>query len=406
MSTAVKVIQAPIEFGNTVKNSTDLFDKGCKVTNYSVKTIDATANLISGATSAWGPLTALAKSLSGFCSVVSAFNLINRLFEFLLPGKNGDFSWKFWKKNKVKPLKYEWMDKSWQPDGSKLSKDKLDELKKKASANRLQDDGYWTWMKTASQTGLTFCHAIDFVSFFNAIGAIALGTAGAVLTTVKNVVYLPVAMLNIADSGYQIRMADRYVSNCTDKVKKWAELRAKGADEVKAHFDDKITATAAKVDALKEKLALDNVGEPEKNAIRAFVEHKERKIARWDQYKAECDSDDFANTEGNGQLQFFKDCTIKIQEWGKNATIAKSNASKTKTKSWLNIANQVGKFALGLICLVGLATGVAFNPIFVLVISIGWLATHVFGFSKAVYSVYNPTQKLQRPKLNYAATAA
>lgn len=104
---------------------------------------------------------------------------------------------------------------------------------------------------------------------------------------------------------------------------------------------------------------------------------------------------------GNGlkleNTEFCKYGEEKKVEWVKRTEIAKSNKKKVNTKTWLGIANNVGKLALGVIGLVGLAVGIATNPWFVLAVAVGWFATYTFGFTKWVYGNYNKPTTIVKP---------
>ncbi|MEC7839968.1 MAG: hypothetical protein VX777_08020 [Chlamydiota bacterium] len=132
------------------------------------------------------PISNLSHKPGGISNISGFIHLTQRAFEFFRKGENGDYPWKFWKKNKETNPKYTW----------------------------IQDDGYWTWMNTASKVGLTACNAIDAVRFINYIATLTLKVASSFLFYIKNILILPVILLNVADSGYHIHVANNRIKHC------------------------------------------------------------------------------------------------------------------------------------------------------------------------------------------------
>ena len=411
MGPVVNVVQKPVELANHLKNNTDLLDKSCKVIKQSSSAVKAGAELAGKA--AYGPLMEFAKCCGIFSTLVGALNLINRAFEWIVKGKknvnaDNDYSWKSWKKNKTEDVKYEWMKSNWSPkepsSSSSLSSISKKEYEKRLNDNRLQDDGYWTWMKTANRVGLTAAHTLSLIDFLSVIGLFVLGPAGLILSTIKNIIYLPCSALDIADGAYKVKMAGKYVENCQKKVKKWTDRTKLGRDQIVSKYNKKITDTQLKLDALNVKKNLPQTALAEKKAIEDYIHQKELKIGRWKTYIRE--SKLSKDGKVSPQSQLAKDCDFKIKNWVKNVDLTKNNAKKEKAKNWIGIAYNIGKVAMGIISLVGLVLTVfslvtcpVFAPAFLLATSIGWAGTELVGLSKECYGFFNPTVYVRKPHL-------
>lgn len=400
------VVRKPLELANHIKNNTDLLDKSCKVIKQCSSALKAGAELAGKV--AYKPLMEFAKCCGIFSTLVGALNLINRAFEWICKGKknvntDNDYSWKSWKKNKTEDVKYEWMKSNWSSKGSSSSLSKKD-YEKHLNNNRLQDDGYWTWMKTANRVGLTAAHTLSLIDFLSVIGLFVLGPAGLILSTIKNVIYLPCSALDIADGAYKVKMAGKYVENSQNKVKKWTDRTKLGKDQIALKYNKKITDTQLKLDALKARMNLPQIALDEKNAIKNYIHQKTLKMGRWKTYITESQLSKDGKVSPESQLA--KDCQFKIKNWVKNVELTKSNAKKEKAKNWIGIAYNIAKVAMGIISLVGLALTVfslvtcpVFAPAFLLAASIGWAGTELVGLSKECYGFFNPTVYVRKPHL-------
>lgn len=374
----VSIIQKPTTMLNDIKNNTDPADKACKVVTNAVKLADKAIN-VSGGSQVWEPISKFAGQLNVFNGLVGAFNFINRANEFVSParmmqGKKvvSDYRWKCWKKCSGKAV-----------EGSKdFDKNK----------NVFKDDGYWSVTKLVSQIFLTIAHSVAFVQFWEVLGLVAYGAASSFLGLAKNILYIPAATFGIIAGGISLSESKHHVNNVARKIHNWQDKLGgeNGEDFKKAdllkHYDVKLQARKVELKETTDTKA--------QAALQA-------KINKYTQFIT-----DINNVTDGDKLsedtKFHKYCTVKLEGWGKNLETAKVNKGKTQTKTWLGIANQVGKLAFGILAIVGFAVGIATNPWFVLALSAGWVATHTLGLTKWLYGNYNKVADIKAPTPNIA----
>lgn len=351
-------LQATAECAVKIKESTDTLDKFSKV-------ISSSFRAAQGFGVSSQPLAKMVGQFETFSGLVGGFNIINRIADWSCKGKNGDYAWKFWKK--------------------------------KVDDHTFCDDGYKSGAKVGNEALLTVVHGIDFTRFLGGVGAFDLGPAAAPLSLAKSIILLPVAALGIWDAAAKISNANRYVRNVANRVNKWATRAGLGKVDLKNLYDEKKAAAAAKIVALKDKIV--DASENVRRRLGAEIEKLELKERRWSCYLKEID----ALAEGEDTLpegsQFRNDCEVKHKGWEKNYKVAKTNATREKTKSWLEIVGSIGKIALGVIGIVALFVGFMFNPAFIIATALAWTAIYTLGLTKNLYGMYNPIRQIEKPKL-------
>lgn len=440
----VKVIQEPVSWADATKNSTAAADKLSKVGVYGTTAIDAAASIIADSPtvgSACQPLSNLAGQLKIFTGLCGAFNLVNRAKGFVCPSKNGDFAWKFWKKT---------------VDGPEVfADDGYWTWMKTTSEGFLTVAHSMEFIKFFDTIGLyNLGDAAPILSMVKNVAylpAAVFGIADGGYKIhqcgkwVKNTEAKVWKWEHRKEMGVDELLAkyDAKLVASAAKVRAFADrigILKTGIKEIEAEKDAEGISKGKKKSLEKRVRPL----AAELKALSSFKERLENKQRRWTTYQHELQearpaiiarlaeetvAGRIAEREGAGEeideaaraaireevveelknkpvselldkeAQLIKDCDWKAKAWAKNVESAKYNVGKEKTKNWLGIANNIGKLVIGLTCLIGIFTGIAFNPIFILCVSIGWTATHIFGLAKELYGIYNVQKKIEKPHL-------
>ncbi len=392
----ISAIQKSIQITNIIKNNTETFNKVVEIFLNSLTAIKTCCFIVKD--SWFEPITKIVVKLNGLSCFISGFYLVDRLYEFLcVNNRIDDHPWKFWKKN-CKNTAYDWMKDDWRPMGKKVHS--IDEIahKKKTRNNLIQDDGYWTFMKTAGACLLSIANILEFIKFFDCIGVFVLGAAKIILSVAVHMFYIPCSFLGIIDSLYKIRMAGKYTENCREKKRKWTDRKEIGKAELLQKYGTKKSRMTEKIDALKFRMSLETIPEKEKEAIAHYTNDKQKKIDRWNRYIEETSG---FNEKGcmTTCCSLMNDCNFKILNvWSPNVKTAEKNEKTEKKRNRLEIVNHIGIIALGILCCVGFFMGILFDPLFILLMSVGWTVTKIFGLSKELYNIlYKPEQMIHVP---------
>lgn len=340
-----------------VKDNTDSLDKASKVLTNALLVPRAL-----GAASV--PLVKVSEAFESFSGLVSGLNIVNRVADWACVGKNGDYAWKFWKK---------------QTEG------------------RYCDDGYKSGVRVGQEALLTAVNAIDFTKFLSGVGAFDLGAAATPLGLAKNIILLPISALGIWDAASKIKQANQYVKNTAAKVHSWVAKAGLSKVEILAKYQDKLKLAAETKKDLNAKMtdATDEAKKGIKTQL-GVIENKER---RWTRYVDEANKLGAATDRLGTNSQFKTDCAEKTKRWTQNVDIAKNNAKTEKVKSWLEIAGNICKLVLGILGIIALFVGFATNPAFIVAFALGWVAAHALGLSKNIYGMYCPVKHIQKPRL-------
>jgi len=262
----------------------------------------------------------------------------------------------------------------------------------------------WTGAKVGQNVCLTVSHGIEFGSFLQKIGCfnfigynpLAIGLAPAVvpLEVVKNTFYIPASVCGIWNSFQSICKQNSKVATLDAKKIKWEGRKALAAD-------DKAKLV---VNRLNEHATLAGKNAPDLTPVEAERFAKLTKnLPKWTAY------DNEMKANANVSASFDKVCDFKINGYDQNIKTESSNSYKVRTKEWLNIANNVGKFALGIfgLVLVALAVFVGFTACTAITASVacGWFATHMFNVAKNIYEDKNKLDAVVKPSWKAAAAA-
>jgi len=357
MGAIANAMQGVVKAASDVKDNTDSLDKGSKVLTNALLVPRAL-----GATSV--PLVKLSEAFESFSGLVSGLNILNRVADWACVGKNGDYAWKFWKK---------------QVEG------------------RYCDDGYKSGVKVGQEVLLTAVHAMDFTKFLSSVGAFDLGAAATPLGLAKNIILLPVAALGIWDAAAKISQANKYVQNTAAKVHTWVAKAGLSKGELLAKYQDKLRLAKETASDLMAKMA-EATGKA-KTEIEAKLGSLDVKGRRWTCYVKEAKALENDTDKLAADSQFKRDCAEKTKRWTVNVDIAKHNAKTEKTKSWLEIAGNICKLVLGILGIIALFVGFATNPAFIVAFALGWVAAHTLGLSKNIYGMYCPMKHIHKPRL-------
>jgi len=276
------------------------------------------------------PIRALSSQLKQFCGIISGFHFIDRAWEWITPGKNGVYRWQVWKKD---------------ADGERLSE--------------------WSEVKTTSSVFLTAAHGFSFVEFVSGIGLMVFGPVAAIATLAKNILYVPASFFGSIDCGQKIDSAEKKVVKLQTKQLKWhVRLTQWNVSQISQYYAAKQARLSPAMTAIE--------------AARRNHIHN----------GAICQND--ANALSEVHQAFGR----KVNQYNQAINVAKENARRSKNKNWFGLANNVGKFAIGIFSLGALGFGIMTLPYVVVATSAGWIATHAFGVGKELYGSYRPEQRL------------
>lgn len=347
MSAILKPFEWVTGFGSDVKKNTGSLDSFSKMATNGWKVIETAAEVSNPS------VTNVMNQFKGFSALVSTLNIVDRASEWFSPKKREE----------------------------------------------------WTWQKYVSQSALTVSHGLEFTSFLHQAGFVNLGSfasqiaPGIVpLEVAKNTFYIPASLFGIWHSAKAMGKQDAKVASLEGKVQKWTDRKQQAAADPARFIADvvkpKLAAVGEKLAKLDEKKAAVDGGklDDEDNRVYAKLEMRHR---RWTTYQEELEDDESAllNT----------DCQKKIDGYNRNLGIEKQNSGKFKTKEWLSIANNVGKFVLGILGLVAIFVGFAASVAFVASFAAGWFATHTLNLAKNLYDERNKAQSYVKPHLDPVA---
>lgn len=246
----------------------------------------------------------------------------------------------------------------------------------------------FTGPKYASLSFLTASHGLEFLNAGHKMGIWNLGAfasevaPGIVpLEVIKNIFYIPASVCGIWHSFLAMGKQDEKVADWEVRKTKWVS-RLEHATTQGAHFlehiiPDKLQEIGARIDLIHQERGAREPTADEQHRVTRL----QNRLARWTLYRDEL--------KGDAPSQTLKeDCDLKIDGYQTVVDNEVKNSGKLKTKEWLSVVNNIGKFVFGILGLVAaffLAVEVATCAAFVATVAIGWFVTHFFNLAKGLY---------------------
>lgn len=405
-------LKSALDWGAQIRNDADPLLKVCKITTLINTSVGAIGKIAEVSTKSFVALGNLAQYTSKTAELGGALNVVPRAKDWLLKGEGigpdgtDDYYWMFLKKGKI-------------------------------TKNVFQADKYWSGAKTTSRVFLTFAHATGFVRF---LGSVKLLKVHPLAFVAQGLFYIPTAIFGIKsifesyfDDKAIVSSGDRKESNWyTKKIvllnpgKNEIEVETKDGKKLKIDLKkqrenylkkyknkiEKVNNALEHYNQFKEQAESykENQNELQKKLSELISDAMEKrfgpiteeglqenlkkvneKIEKYKTYVTAFSAPDNNNNLDEKDVNKAKAkvkalCDKKIEHWGDVKETLENNASKLKVKYMWDLANNVGKLVFGIMGLVGFFVGVSTLPLFVLTLSIGWIATEACGLGKWTHS--------------------
>lgn len=440
-----KVLENIVTVFNEIKTNTNIGDKFLKVITCIVDVAKNTLSFFENAELPI-PLVNLMGQFKVVNGLVSAFNLIDRVYDWVVPqpvkkmvNDKGEY---YWDEN----VKSDNPWKSWNfeffPNDPRIDKNGKD-----LNKNIFKANGYYNPLKSISKIFLTVAHAVEFVKFFETLDLFTLGAASSILGWVKSIAYIPASLFGIGSGIWTLVDNYTYCQKVAAKVDNWknkigldSDGNYNAAERIQTYTDKQTKRNAAILANEQEMVAQEAKLAVKKN--RLITAKNEFAIETDDLRKTDLQNEidllsaEIPDLEGklpqtldslevkNANLQekvnkyaifiqnlndvqanateleettFYEFSAKKLSGWEKQLETAEKNKVKLDTKTWLDIVNNVGKLALGIIGIVGILLGFTMNPWFLVAVAAGWAITHAFNVAKEVYGNMEKAEPIVKP---------